>query len=197
METRELDAVALGEDIRRARKARQLTQKALADAVGVSRKFVIDLEAGHEGAALGLALRILHFLGMSLVADGLPLTGRDFRPSLESTLARGDYSFALRLLGDYAQESLNQGHPALSREPQIDDIGYKTTIGAITRWIASKTQSPIPEWAAALEASVHPIFPAERIHPVGDLMKDLIRQDTPVELAALNVWMRERDLTTT
>lgn len=197
MDTRELDAAALGQGIRRARKARQLTQKALADAVGVSRKYVIDLEAGHEGAALGLALRVLNFLGMSLVTDGLPRSGRDFGRSLESTLARGDYSFALRLLGDYAQESINLGRPALSREPQIDDVGYKTTIGAITRWVASQTNSPVPEWAAALEAAVQPFFPAERIHPVGDLMKDLIRQDTPVELAALNVWMRERDLAAT
>ncbi len=46
------------------------------------------------------------------------------------------------------------------------------------------------------KASSQPVFLAEKLHPVSDRMKDLIRRETPTEIAAMNVWIRERDLAT-
>lgn len=48
------------------RLALGLTQAALAARVGVSRKWIVDLEAGKRAADLSLALRALNVLGFQL-----------------------------------------------------------------------------------------------------------------------------------
>lgn len=56
----------LGHLARDARTAGRLTQAQLAERVGVSRKWIIDLESGKRAADLSLVLRTLNVLGFEL-----------------------------------------------------------------------------------------------------------------------------------
>jgi HTH-type transcriptional regulator/antitoxin HipB len=58
----------LGHLVRDRRRRQALTQAALAARVGVSRKWVGDLEDGKPTASLGLVLRTLGVLGVELDA---------------------------------------------------------------------------------------------------------------------------------
>jgi HTH-type transcriptional regulator / antitoxin HipB len=59
-------ATELGHLSRERRTQRGLTQAQLAQLVGVSRKWIIDLEAGKRTADLSLVLRTLNVLGLEL-----------------------------------------------------------------------------------------------------------------------------------
>jgi len=59
---------ALGAVIRDRRRELGLEQKALAEKVGVSRHWVIDVEKGKPGAEIGLVFRALRVLGLVLNA---------------------------------------------------------------------------------------------------------------------------------
>lgn len=56
----------IGTAVREARRQRGLSQGALADLIGASRQWVQRLEAGTPGVELGLTLRALTGLGLSL-----------------------------------------------------------------------------------------------------------------------------------
>ena len=62
-------AAGLGSVVRAARVQRRMTQQDLALAAGVSRRWVVDLEAGKPRAELGLVLAVLTTLGVPLTAD--------------------------------------------------------------------------------------------------------------------------------
>jgi HTH-type transcriptional regulator/antitoxin HipB len=59
----------LGAVIRDRRKQLKRNQATLADEIGVSRQWLIELEHGHPRAELGLVLRVLDALGINLDAD--------------------------------------------------------------------------------------------------------------------------------
>ena len=61
-------ATDVGHLIRDQRRVAKLTQAQLARRVGVSRKWIIDIEGGKRTAELSLALRTLHALGIDLDA---------------------------------------------------------------------------------------------------------------------------------
>ena len=208
-----MTAHAVGQRVRGARVGQGLSQLALAERCGVSRKFIGELEAGKENASLGLALRVLDVLDLDLHAHGQPEdespggirgvardrsevgeSGKRFAGQFEETLSARDYAFALRLLGEYAGNSLAAGRAQMRDAPEIDDQEYLIILAGISRWVSLKTQTSAPGWAVRAQVSSHPIFPAERLHPVSERMKDLIRRETPPTLAGLNVWIRERDL---
>jgi len=56
----------LGSAIRERRKALGLDQIDLAERVGASRRWLIQVENGKSGASVGLLLRTLHALGMQI-----------------------------------------------------------------------------------------------------------------------------------
>ncbi|MGH7298057.1 MAG: helix-turn-helix domain-containing protein, partial [Polyangiaceae bacterium] len=56
----------LGALIRDRRRRLGLDQRALAERVGVSRQWIIEAEQGKPGAAVGLVLRTLQALGVTL-----------------------------------------------------------------------------------------------------------------------------------
>ena len=60
------NAKALGQQVRAARRTAGLTQQDLADACGVGRRFISELESGKPTARLGLALNVIQNLGLSL-----------------------------------------------------------------------------------------------------------------------------------
>lgn len=59
----------LGAMIRERRRRLGLDQQTLADRAGVSRLWLIGVEKGKSGAAVGLVLRTLAALGVTLSAD--------------------------------------------------------------------------------------------------------------------------------
>jgi HTH-type transcriptional regulator / antitoxin HipB len=61
--------IDLGFAIRDRRRRLALDQAALAKRVGVSRKWISDIEQGKPGAAVGLILRTLDALGLRLTLD--------------------------------------------------------------------------------------------------------------------------------
>ena len=63
----------LGALIRARRRELGLDQSALADRVGVSRQWIIEVEKGKPRAAIGLVLRTLNALGIFLDARNEPL----------------------------------------------------------------------------------------------------------------------------
>ena len=83
--TRETDIdtpAAAGALVRAQRMNHGLTQQGLAVMAGVSRKFLIDLEGGHERAELGKTLAVLTALGLSLTTTTpVPRNGRETKPS--------------------------------------------------------------------------------------------------------------------
>src|SRR6476620_3068695 len=92
---------AAGAIIRARRTARGLSQQTLADMAGVSRKFLIDLEAGHDRAELGKTLAILAALGLTLTAtDPIPRGGdldparRDYATTFTRLIAEREFEFA-------------------------------------------------------------------------------------------------------
>src|SRR5690349_18707511 len=69
----------LGAAIREHRRRRDLDQMTLAERVGVSRQWLLEVEKGKPGAALGTVLRTLDALGMTLRLDDEPPTARPRR----------------------------------------------------------------------------------------------------------------------
>lgn len=79
----------LGATIRERRRRLGLDQQTLADRAGVSRLWLIGVEKGKSGAAIGLVLRTLAALGITLTADapqvGTP-TVTTTAPNLDSLI---------------------------------------------------------------------------------------------------------------
>jgi len=59
------DCTSIGSLIRHERKRQGLTQEQLAGIAGVGIRFVRELEAGKATCQLGLALQVMHTLGLS------------------------------------------------------------------------------------------------------------------------------------
>lgn len=62
-------AADIGRLVRAARTRRAMTQTDLAAAAGVSRRWLVDLEAGKPRAELELVLTVLAVLGVGLYTD--------------------------------------------------------------------------------------------------------------------------------
>ncbi len=71
----------LGRAIRLKRKEKGLSQSALAERLGVGRKWVLGIESGNAKAEFGLILKTLDLLGLrtSLSEESPPSAGKDHR----------------------------------------------------------------------------------------------------------------------
>ncbi|MFJ2618011.1 transcriptional regulator [Glutamicibacter sp. NPDC087344] len=146
---------------------------------------------------MALTLKVLQEPGFEEPATKqIPDRSDDIARAFQQTLATEDYEYALRLVSEYAAESLEAGQPLLRKAPELGDKQYIVALAALTRWVAAKTQSVTPSWALNVSPSAQPVFLSDKIYPVGKRMKALIRAETPAELKRLNVWMRERSLAT-
>jgi len=197
MKTLSFTVGSLADKIRTQRGFLGLTQAAFANSVGVSRKFIVDLEAGQETVALGLVLRVLKRLGfeepgLRIINDRGAEIAEDFRQTLEAK----NFEFALRLISEYSTESLEAGRPLLAQSPELEDSQYQVALAAITKWIADQTNTPVPQWTSDIVRPTEPVFLSEKLYPVGAKMKELIRAETPPALQELNVWIRQRSLGT-
>jgi len=74
----------VGQAVRAARSASGMTQRELATRAGVSRRWLIDLEAGRsQRSELGLLLATLRALGLSLtIEEPPPITNPETRAAL-------------------------------------------------------------------------------------------------------------------
>jgi y4mF family transcriptional regulator len=194
---------AAGALIRRQRLNQGWTQQALADTAGVSRKFLIDLESGHERAELGKTMAVLAALGLSLTAaTSLPHGSehdpdrRDYAATFTDLLARKDFEFAIKMLADYASASLKAGKPLLQRSPRLKDPQWSAALAGITNYTAPRLGQPTPTWTRRIKPLNQPWMPAESYRIVREPMKQLTQSETPRELAAMNVFIRERSLAT-
>ncbi|UTT40180.1 hypothetical protein NMP99_02365 [Glutamicibacter mishrai] len=118
----------------------------MANSVGVSRKFIVDLESGKETVALGLVLRVLKRLGFE--EPGLHIIndrGAEIAEGFRETLEAEDFEFALRLISEYATASLAEGRPLLAQSPELEDSQYQVALAAVTKWISSQTNTPVPQ----------------------------------------------------
>jgi y4mF family transcriptional regulator len=192
-----------GAIIRTRRQERGLSQKALADKAGVSRKFLIDLEAGHERAELGKTLAVLAALGLSLEATD-PIPGgsdhdparRDYAQTFTELIANRDFEFAIKMLADYATASLKAGRPLLQRSPHLRDPHWSAALAGITNYTAHRLGQPAPSWTKRVKPLNAAWMPAESYRHVREPMKQLTMSETPEEIAAMNVFIRERSLAT-
>lgn len=65
--------------VRDGRREAHLTQAQLAAKAGVGRRFIVDLETGHERAELGKVLAVLETLNVCIIALA-PASGRPVKP---------------------------------------------------------------------------------------------------------------------
>ena len=194
---------AAGAIIRARRTALGLSQQSLADMAGVSRKFLIDLEVGHDRAELGKTLAVMAALGLTLAAtDPLP-RGKDFDPARRDyaatftrLIAERDFEFASKMLADYATASLTAGRPLLQNSPRLKDPHWSAALAGITNYTAHRLGQPAPSWTRTIKPLDVAWMPAQSYRSIRTPMKELIRAETPPELAALNVFIRERSLAT-
>lgn len=194
---------AAGALIRAQRVEQGWTQQALADAAGVSRKFLIDLESGHDRAELGKTMAVLAALGLSLSTTAPIPRGRehdperrDYAATFTDLLAKKDFEFAIKMLADYASASLKAGRPLLQRSPQIKDPQWSAALAGITKYTAHRLDQPTPVWTRHIQPLNEAWMPAESYRSVREPMKQLTQSETPYEIAAMNVFIRERSLTT-
>ncbi|MGO4859783.1 type II toxin-antitoxin system Y4mF family antitoxin [Arthrobacter sp. 2MCAF14] len=194
---------AAGAIIRARRQERGLSQQSLAESAGVSRKFIVDLEAGHERAELGKTMAVLHTLGLSLTAsDAIPggsdydPARRDYAETFTQLIGTRDFELAIKMLADYATASLKAGRPLLQRSPRLKDPHWSAALAGITNYTAHRLGQPAPSWTRRIKALNEAWMPAESYRTVKEPMKKFTMSQTPAELAALNVFIRERSLAT-
>jgi y4mF family transcriptional regulator len=194
---------AAGAIIRARRTALGLSQQTLADMAGVSRKFLIDLEAGHDRAELGKTLAVMTALGLSVAAtDSIPdgsefdPARRDYATTFRRLIDERDFEFAIKMLADYANASLTAGRPLLQRSPRLKDPHWTAALAGITNYTAHRLGQPAPSWTRRIKPLDAAWMPAESYRTIREPMKGLTRTETPPELAALNVFIRERSLAT-
>ena len=194
---------AVGAIIRARRHDRGLSQQALAHRAGVSRKFLMDLEAGHERAELGKTLAILAALGLSLTAtEPIPRGNeydparRDYAQTFTQLIGSRDYEFAIKMLAEYAAASLKAGMPLLQRSPRLKDPHWSAALAGITNYTAHRLSQPSPAWTRRIKPLNAAWMPAESYRSISEPMKQLTISETTPELAAMNVFIRERSLAT-
>lgn len=194
---------AAGALIRAQRMNQGWTQQVLADAAGVSRKFLIDLESGHKRAELGKTMAVLAALGISLSTTTPIPRGtqhdpvrRDYAATFAALLAKKDFEFAIKMLADYASASLIAGRPLLQRSPRLKDPHWSAALAGITNYTAHRLDQRAPAWTKRIQPLSEAWMPAESYRSVREPMKQLTQSETPHELAAMNVFIRERSLAT-
>ncbi|MDJ0314008.1 hypothetical protein [Arthrobacter sp. H35-D1] len=122
---------------------------------------------------------------------------RDYAATFTQLLAKNDFEFAIKMLADYASASLKAGHPLLQHSPQLKDPRWSAALAGITNYVANRLDQPAPAWTKHIEPLDEAWLPAESYRSIREPMKQLTRSQTPRELAALNVFIRERSLATT
>lgn len=192
----------LGAAVRARRQGLALTQAGLAARAGVSRQWIVEVEAGHPRAELGRVLDTVRVLGLELQTreirpradrafDGMlppPALSRAVRKEVEA----GDTGFALRLIGRSLHEfrHLPAGSRArfLGPPASTGDHRWDTLIAAAFRRECRLAAFDSPAWVA-----VEPL--GTWWFPVTDrVLVARTMQRTPIDFKVLGIWLDAKAL---
>lgn len=194
----------LGAAVRAARRARGWTQASLARQAGTSRQWVSGFEQGRERAELGMAMRLLAAVGLSLSTAPTPpvtpgqtgrFTMRSVARAIRLELEDDDATFALRLLGQAVAElrSLEAHEDVaafLAAPPSTGDPRWDTLLAAAVSRECRHRGIPTPGWTR-----VPPLrtfwFPDD-----DPILTARTMQRTPVDLRNKGIWLDARALET-
>lgn len=191
----------LGAAVRAARKARSWTQATLAAQAGTSRQWISAFEQGRERAELGMALRVLEAVGLSLEtyvgrppdAPSNQLTVRSLAREIRQELENGDATFALRLIGQAVAELRHLEDPSeiaafLATPPSTGDPRWDTLIAAVVARECRLRDVPPPRWTR--------VPPLQRFwFPDDDpILNARTMQRTPLDLRNKGIWLDGRAL---
>lgn len=197
------DPADLGAAVRAARRARGWTQATLAEHAGTSRQWVSAFEQGRERAELGMALRVVAAIGLSLeTATAQPpdaprhqLTARSLGREIRRELEDGDTTFALRLVGQAVAELRGLHEPGelaafLAAPPSTGDPRWDTLLAAVVARECRLRGLPRPRWT-----NVPPLqqfwFPDD-----DPILNARTMQRTPLDLRNKGIWLDGRALET-
>ena len=191
------DAAAIGQAIREARSTAGRSQTEVAAAAGVGRQWLVRLERGHEGAALGKVLRVLDELGLAPLAGsghdaprrmGPWMTAPDLTEAVGAELRRGDTTFALRLLARAVADlrslhELSDLDRFLGEPASTGDRRWDTLVAAAVSRECRLRGVVAPRWT-----DVQPLgawwFPDDDPVVLARTM-----QRTPVDLRVKGIWL--------
>lgn len=121
---------------------------------------------------------------------------RDYAAAFTDLLAKKDFELAIKMLPDYATAFLKAGRPLLQRSPQLNDPHWSAALVGITNYTAHRLNQNAPAWTRRSSPLCEAWMPAESYRSVRESMKQLTQTETPHQLAAMNVFIRERSLVT-
>lgn len=193
----------LGAAVRAARTARGWTQATLAEHAGTSRQWVSAFEQGRERAELGMALRVIEAIGLSLeTASGQPpdaprhlLTARSLAREIRRELDDGDTTFALRLIGQAVAELRGLEGPSelaafLATPPSTGDPRWDTLVAAVVSRECRLRGLPRPMWTKV------PPLPRFWFPDDDPILNARTMQRTPLDLRNKGIWLDGRALET-
>ncbi|MEQ1785505.1 MAG: helix-turn-helix domain-containing protein [Acidimicrobiales bacterium] len=198
-----IDPADLGAAVRAQRRALGWTQAHLAALAGTSRQWVSGFEQGRERAELGMTLRVVEALGLSIataviapvVDAGAWLTAASVARAIRQELEDGDATFAMRLLGQAVAELRALRDPDaiaafLAPPPSTGDPRWDTLLAAAISRECRHRGFPIPNWTR-----VPPLrtfwFPDD-----DPILTARTMQRTPLDLRNKGIWLDARALET-
>ncbi|MGP5409722.1 helix-turn-helix domain-containing protein [Glutamicibacter ardleyensis] len=186
-------AQALGQAIRGARIALGLTQQALAESNGLSRKFIGELESGKGSIELGSALKVAKSLGIIWGApDPTPQMVLDKAArDIAEELSAGDREFALRLAMD-ALKYLKTMKPERLKKPRpTGSEQFDALLAAGARLVIEGSSPYMPRWGKKLSAAW---FPGSDTRNMGEAFRLLTIKRTPKMFADFNIYIKDNSL---
>jgi y4mF family transcriptional regulator len=193
----------LGAAVRAARRTRGWTQATLAERAGTSRQWVNAFEQGRERAELGMALRVVQAVGLSLGTASAPppdapshqLTARSLAREIRRELEDGDTTFALRLIGQAVAElrgldEAGELESFLAAPPSTGDPRWDTLLAAVVARECRLRGLPIPRWTRV------PPLPRFWFPDDDPILNARTMQRTPLDLRNKGIWLDGRALET-
>ncbi|MBA2532558.1 MAG: helix-turn-helix transcriptional regulator [Nocardioidaceae bacterium] len=193
-----VDALALGETIREARRQIGLSQEGLARRIGVARMTVSRLERGEE-VSMSTALDGLNACGLTLATT----TARGWRTAAEHArdvgeeLVGGDHDFALRLVRQaledlaFLQDNTDAAglREFLAEAPSTGDERWDRFMTIAIRTFCDRHGMALPSWSGTAPMS-EPFFPAR---PGRRFMARTVERTQP-DFGKANIWIDDHDL---
>ena len=186
-------AKALGAAARGARIERGLSQQALADLNGLSRKFIGDLESGKNSLELGPALKVASSLGIHWGApDPSPQMVLDqVAKDIAEELSQGEREFALRIAMDALKRLKSMRPQRLKKPGSTGSAKFDALLAAGARLVMEGNSPHLPRWGAKLP---EPWFPGDDTRTMGEAFRNLTIRRTPKTFADFNIFIKDNSL---
>lgn len=151
-------AKALGAAARGARIERGLSQQALADLNGLSRKFIGDLESGKNSLELGPALKVASSLGIHLGApDPSPQMVLDqVAKDIAEELSQGERESTLRIAMDALKRLKSMSPQRLKKPESTGSAKFDALLAAGVRLVMEGNLPHMPRWGSEITTALVP-----------------------------------------